>query len=44
MEQKDAGDTDYSLPDQRQPGSEHTQCCGWGSRDNLVNSRTDYGT
>ena len=44
MKQRDIGDTDHSLPDQRQPGNEHAQCHGWGNRDNLANGRTDCGT
>ncbi|XP_040495094.1 uncharacterized protein LOC103661311 isoform X3 [Ursus maritimus] len=44
MRQRDVGDTDHSLPDQRQPGNEHTQCRGWGNRGNHLNSRTGCGS
>ncbi|XP_034501778.1 uncharacterized protein LOC105241294 isoform X5 [Ailuropoda melanoleuca] len=44
MRQRDIGDTDHSLPDQRQPGNEHAQCRGWGNRGNHLNSRTDCGS
>lgn len=39
--QRVVGDTDHSLPDQRQPGSELAQCCCRSDRDNRVNNRTD---